>query len=59
MVWKMEVANVKFRINTAYRENLKPLAKSYLEFKICHRLEGEKSHKAVNTLIIPLASGSP
>lgn len=55
----MEVANVKFRINTAYRENLKPLAKGYLEFKICRRLEGEKSHKAVNTLIIPLASGSP
>lgn len=50
---------VKFRINAAHRENLKFLAKSYLGFKICHRLKEEKSHEAVNIPIIPLASETP
>lgn len=50
---------VMFRINAAYRENLKLLAKSYLGFKIFHRLEEEKFHDVINTLIIPLASETP
>lgn len=54
----MEV-NVTFKINAGYRANLKLLAKSYLGFKIYHRLEEVKSRNTVNTVIIPLASETP
>lgn len=66
IVLKLKVMSARFRINTAYREDAKLLAKSYWGFKIFHRLKGklennveEKCHKAVNTLILPLASENP